>query len=236
MPFGTMDDQLIQNDQQVPEGVQVLNQISLTNYRNGTISSQNYPNNYDNNALEWYTIDVTPADKYILFRFEDLDTYSKDYELQPNCGDNATIYYYWNTTMHNSSFDDENLETFCTNKNKAIYVNGIEDTGRFTQNLFFKNVSLADSDQDHLRVLFVSDSKGSNKGFKLSWAIYHDPPAPEQEVEVVQIDPGDRVFSDTNSLGGSNQGSVENNQGEIGAQQGGNNAGSVQVIGVTLLV
>merc|ERR1712127_779467 len=116
--------------------------------------------------------------------------------------------------MQNSSFDDDNLETFCTNKHGAIFVNGIQNTERITQDLYFKNVSLADAEQDFLRVLFVSDGEGVNKGFKLSYAIYHDPPAPMKELEVVEVDGGDRVFVSDGSVGGGDEGSV-------GAQEGG---------------
>lgn len=62
VPSGSMNDQLITGE--IPDGVQVLPGVSLTNFRNGTVSSLNYPENYGNNAKEWYTIQLNPADKY----------------------------------------------------------------------------------------------------------------------------------------------------------------------------
>ena len=99
-----------------------------------------------------------------------------------------------------------------------------------TQDLYFKNVSLADADQDFLRVLFVSDGEGVNKGFELNYAIYHDPPAPVKEIEVVEVDADDRVFVSDVSVSGGDEGSV-------GAQEGGkvNSAGSIVVSAVIVV-
>merc|ERR1711879_333443 len=191
----------------IPENEpQILDSVSMTNFRNGTIQSENYPNNYDNDAIQWFSIPVKPGDRYVLFRFEELDTFNE--QNTQNCGDNVTIYYFWNTTAANSGFDEDNLETFCTNGNGKIFSNGIDATSRITQNLYFKNVTLADSDQEFLRVLFVSDEIGAAKGFKLSYAIYQIPPEPQTDPVSIPLDPPDRTFDSlANSQTGDDPGS-----------------------------
>merc|ERR1712226_291286 len=162
----------------------------LSDFRNGSIQSEGYPNGYKPNAIDWWTVQLKEGDIYVLFELEQLGTYSVENERL--CADNVTIYYSWNTTVANSS-KNGNQETYCTNQNGWYYANG-QRRQDADMKPYFANITR--EEQDFFRVLFVTDGQGqSDVGFKLNYAIYQDPKVPVQAPVEIPRDPGDRIFT-----------------------------------------
>ncbi|XP_048481076.1 cubilin-like [Plutella xylostella] len=109
----------------------------------GTISSINFPNNYDNNVDCMWTLEV-PMNHRVEFSIIDLDLYfDEDSNVGDNsCGDSIKLY------------------------------DGISFTSNYTQiicgNSDFRNFT---SKSNILRVQFTSDGSGTAKGFKANFAV-----------------------------------------------------------------